>query len=89
MLKPRSGRSTGRIRAACEMTARFCRVWEETWPIASPVTMPSRRVLRATISAARTICRLSTICQFWAFAFSRSSAATGWKSISKRRGREP
>ena len=52
LLKPSSGRRIGSSIGA-EMAARFWGVWDETWPIASPVTRALSWSCRARDSAAR------------------------------------
>ena len=62
LLFPISGRRIG-SGAPSEITERFWRVWEETCPIASPVTMALASQLPAMASAARSMSRFSTTCQ--------------------------
>ncbi len=62
LLKPTRGRRIG-MRVAWLMVARFLRVWEETCPTASPVTMAQPPHSRAIASAERSIERFRSTCQ--------------------------
>ena len=60
--KPTSGRSTA-SGVARDTTARLGSVCDETCPTESPVTIADAPISSATASAARSIWRLSRICQ--------------------------
>ena len=62
LLKLTKGRRTGWA-LADEITERFCRVWEETWPTASPVTIAEPPRSPAICSATRSISRFKMTCQ--------------------------